>query len=347
MSRYYHWSIGFFVFAAIILVQGTPNPLAYLDQAQIDQQGSVLSIVANNPRPLAQVFDGLAKRYGWNLSYEDPRFDIPEDARSGPNGGAFSVSVPDFNLTEPKNKSRTLDAILKAYNGSPNPGRFELRGFDDGTFVAVGVAAAHGGQIPIMDTKITLRTENVPAYEALDQWSHALSRSGGIHIEFAGIADNGLARAKVTVEAENATARDALRQIIGAAGSNRRWLFYFNAVGRFYMLNLMNIQREEVHVVPSANQTVATALTDKSLIAQGKSRYLDYKCGDCHGANGEGGADGPELTTTYMDAGQISRFLENPSPDAYMKGMPNIPAKHPDHQALVAYVLSLKRPPTQ
>ena len=27
-----------------------------------------------------------------------------------------------------------------------------------------------------------------------------------------------------------------------------------------------------------------------------------------------------------------------------MKGMPNIPKNHPDHQALVAYVVSLKRP---
>ncbi len=86
-----------------------------------------------------------------------------------------------------------------------------------------------------------------------------------------------------------------------------------------------------------------TTPPDKSLIAQGNSRYLAYKCDECHGANGEGGPDGPALVTTYMDAGMISRFLENPSPDAYMKGMPNIPVKHPDHQALVAYVVSLKR----
>lgn len=85
---------------------------------------------------------------------------------------------------------------------------------------------------------------------------------------------------------------------------------------------------------------------DKSLISQGKTRYADYKCGDCHGANGEGGPDGPALTTTYIDAGQISRFLERPSPDAYMKGMPNIPAAHPDNKALVAYVVSLKQPST-
>jgi mono/diheme cytochrome c family protein len=83
---------------------------------------------------------------------------------------------------------------------------------------------------------------------------------------------------------------------------------------------------------------------DKSLIAQGRERYLSYKCGECHGPNGEGGGDGPDLTGTRLDAAQISKFLEKPSPDADMKGMPNIPTDSPDHQALVAYVLSLKRP---
>ena len=85
---------------------------------------------------------------------------------------------------------------------------------------------------------------------------------------------------------------------------------------------------------------------DKSLIAQGRERYLSYKCDECHGANGEGGGEGPDLIGTRLNADEISKFLEKPSPDAYMKGMPNIPANHPDNQALVAYVLSLKRAST-
>jgi mono/diheme cytochrome c family protein len=83
---------------------------------------------------------------------------------------------------------------------------------------------------------------------------------------------------------------------------------------------------------------------DKSLIAQGRDRYLSYKCDECHGANGEGGGDGPDLTGTRLNAAQISKFLAKPSPDADMKGMPNIPTDNPDHQALVAYIVSIKRP---
>jgi mono/diheme cytochrome c family protein len=82
---------------------------------------------------------------------------------------------------------------------------------------------------------------------------------------------------------------------------------------------------------------------DKSLIARGRERYLSYQCGECHGPNGEGGGDGPDLTITQLNAAEISKFLEKPTPDASMKGMPSIPKNNPDHDALVAYILSLKK----
>jgi len=93
-----------------------------------------------------------------------------------------------------------------------------------------------------------------------------------------------------------------------------------------------------------AKESVGPSTTNQSLITHGRARYLANKCDECHGANGEGGGDGPDLIGTRLNAEEISKFLEKPSPDAYMKGMPNIPVNHPDHQALVAYVLSLKRP---
>jgi mono/diheme cytochrome c family protein len=348
MSKFYFWAIGVLAFTAAVLAQNTPNRFGYQDQAQIEQRGSVLNIVANDPRPLAQTFDGLAKRFGWNLSYEDPQFVAPGDAKLIPSGGAFSVSLSDFNLSEPKNKFRVLDGVIKAYNNSTNPGRFELRGFDDGSYVAVGVAAANGPQTPIMDTKITLKTGVVSGDDALDMWGHELTRVSGIHVEATtGVAENSMIQARVTIDAENVSARDALRQIIKAVGSNRRWLLYYDHMEKLYVLNFVYRENREAVAVSPANQSGAAApqLPDKSLIAQGKARYLYYKCDECHGATGKEGGDGPELAGTLMSAEEISKFLVKPSPDAYMKGMPDIPLTNPDHQALVAYVLSLKRPP--
>jgi mono/diheme cytochrome c family protein len=84
---------------------------------------------------------------------------------------------------------------------------------------------------------------------------------------------------------------------------------------------------------------------DKELIAKGKKAYGDYRCFDCHGQNGEGTYDGPDLTVSHLTAAEISKFLQRPSADADARGMPTVPATSPDHQPLVAYVLSLRRPP--
>jgi mono/diheme cytochrome c family protein len=78
------------------------------------------------------------------------------------------------------------------------------------------------------------------------------------------------------------------------------------------------------------------------LVAQGKSRFQAYKCYDCHGQNGEGTDDAPDLTHSKLTAEQVSKFLVKPSADAQNKGMPDIPLDSPDHKPLVAYVMSLR-----
>ena len=67
-------------------------------------------------------------------------------------------------------------------------------------------------------------------------------------------------------------------------------------------------------------------------------------CKDCHGMNGEGTDEAPDLIGTRLSAGEIAAFLQKPDPDAQAKGMPNIPATSPDLKPLVAFVLSIKRP---
>jgi cytochrome c553 len=87
----------------------------------------------------------------------------------------------------------------------------------------------------------------------------------------------------------------------------------------------------------------ATTESANSLVAQGKARFNAYQCYECHGANGEGTADAPDLVGTHLTAEEIAKFLNKPSADATNKGMPDIPPNSPDLQALVAYVVSLKR----
>jgi metallo-beta-lactamase class B len=88
----------------------------------------------------------------------------------------------------------------------------------------------------------------------------------------------------------------------------------------------------------------APAGNNDALVAQGKTRFKAYMCFDCHGDNGEGTPDAPDLIHTRLNAEQISKFLQKPSVDATNKGMPDFAADSPDLKPLVAYVLSLKQP---
>jgi len=92
---------------------------------------------------------------------------------------------------------------------------------------------------------------------------------------------------------------------------------------------------------PSAPAANASGGGD-DLVAKGKERFNAFQCVDCHGNNGEGTSDAPDLTHSHLTAEEIARFLQKPSTDAVNKGMPDVPAGTPDSQALVAYVLSIR-----
>jgi mono/diheme cytochrome c family protein len=95
---------------------------------------------------------------------------------------------------------------------------------------------------------------------------------------------------------------------------------------------------------PAPPAKAASTADTAALVAQGKARFQAYGCKDCHGENGEGADDGPDLIHTRKNADQIEAMLKKPSKDADIKGMPAIPATSPDLKPLVAYVLSLKAP---
>jgi len=109
---------------------------------------------------------------------------------------------------------------------------------------------------------------------------------------------------------------------------------------------------------PTADAGASRALADApgaassgadpgTLAAKGKALFSDYRCFDCHGLNGEGTDNAPDLVGTLLSGDQIKAFLQNPDADATTKGMPSFAATSPDLPPLVAYVISIKRPPNR
>jgi mono/diheme cytochrome c family protein len=119
-----------------------------------------------------------------------------------------------------------------------------------------------------------------------------------------------------------------------------------------YVMSLRATSKEPA-TAPASNASKSAAKTApaggapapgqrSALVAKGKERFSAYKCYDCHGENGQGTPDAPDLTHSKLTAEQVSKFLVKPSADAQNKGMPDVPTDSPDHQPLVAYVMSLR-----
>jgi mono/diheme cytochrome c family protein len=118
-----------------------------------------------------------------------------------------------------------------------------------------------------------------------------------------------------------------------------RWLIRILSAAVFAAMLLCSPASAPVTAAPAG----AVPADDKELAAKGKALYGKYKCYDCHGMNGEGTADAPDLIGTRLDADGISAFLQNPSADATNKGMPSFAKDSPDIAPLVAFVLSIKQ----
>jgi mono/diheme cytochrome c family protein len=114
----------------------------------------------------------------------------------------------------------------------------------------------------------------------------------------------------------------------------------------FHSLFVVTLLTPSLHAQqPAANAKPGPSATggqQNALVAQGKARFSAYKCYDCHGQNGEGTPDAPDLTHSKLNAEQVSKFLQKPSVDAQNKGMPDVPTESPDHKPLVVYVMSLR-----
>jgi hypothetical protein len=256
MSRKLFLAILVFACASTLFAQTESGKRDYLDKARIELQGTILQIEANDPRPLHQVMEGLTERFHWNLSYEDPRYDYPDDVIDNtpaellddnpggkhfyiPAGGAFAITLKEFNEADPKNELRTLDEIVKAYNKSKNPGRFKVLALDGDAFTIVGTGAARGSQIPLLDTKISLNAGLVPGDDALNQLAEELSKKTGFTVSASGTGgEQPLRPLTVPVRADSVPARVALEEILKAlgAGEGRAWDLSYDCRDKTYLL---------------------------------------------------------------------------------------------------------------
>jgi hypothetical protein len=240
------------LFISVLIALGFATPQApakssYLRQAEIHESAGSIQVVANSPRPLAQVADALRQKYGWNIEYEDPQFVSQSDLvviegppkQTLPAGGDFKIEFPSNSLQAEK----VLQSAVDSYNQSGNPGRFELRKVEGDTFVLVGVQARDGSgkiaaQPVLLDAAITIPNEKRTASEALNLICQKLSEGGHIPVSLGITPRKILDRAEVSVGGAQASARMLLYQTVLATQRRLYWALIFDPDAKRYLLNI-------------------------------------------------------------------------------------------------------------
>jgi hypothetical protein len=241
----------------------------FMQRATIQHQRSSAVVLANDPRPLMQAIDAVAREYGWIVDYEDPPYRPGHDlvdivdpnwlaARPGmtrtkiPAGGSFQSTYPDtVGLSLGSGEEQVLEKIVSDYNVSGNPGGFKVLAQSDGSYSIVGsyVRDANGSSIPvnsILDTIVSIPTAKEGMDQALEAILTAVSAKAGTKVGLSSGPLNLMAQTQVSVGGENVSARSLLLQTLGATGRRLQWTLLYDPDEPQYFLSL-EVAARKIH----------------------------------------------------------------------------------------------------
>jgi hypothetical protein len=231
------------------------------------QEAGQTKLSVKGARPVAEAIEMLEKKYGWVITYEDPRYAHESDLVDAalevrrdldkykpgkvppvfiPKGGTleFTYDVAS-NTNLPANPVTVVQKLLNAQALKDNGGRFRLEG--GGKIIHViptAVKNKEGKLAPqesVLDTIISLPAKERTVYEKLERVCEAISQATKVPVYFGTISENWFRREKDQQGAEKQKARDVLVNTFEKMyyGTNLSWrLLYSPAIEKKYFLNI-------------------------------------------------------------------------------------------------------------
>jgi hypothetical protein len=218
--------------------------------ASLPRAENTIHVAGNAPRPLDQAIQELRLKYGWTIDYEDPPYLYGKDVIEAkgslwPAGNPFSVEIP--SAPSPAGapvEDKSLQLIVGAYNSSGNPGQFELRKSESGTFTIVGVAVRNdkgvvSPQKPLLDSTITVPAQERSISDTVDVICKMLTDETHFPVSV-GVTPRSLVNhTNATIGGTKVPARTLLTQALAAAsGHTLYWQLLFDPSSKSYLLNI-------------------------------------------------------------------------------------------------------------
>jgi len=226
-------------------------------------------------RPLAKAIELLESRYGWVITYDDPRYihnseiadvtlRVRRDLDKYKPGEAPKVLVPkggaltfDYDVrsdtNQPSGRRAVVQELLATYNRSGLAGRFRLE--KNGPILHVipmAIKNSHGQLMPqesILETRISLTAKERTGMEKLERICSATSQATKIRVGIGIVPENWLSRHRDSKGATRQRARDVLVSLLESLGNSAKWswqLFYDPSPGlQVYVLNIHPVIKHE------------------------------------------------------------------------------------------------------
>jgi hypothetical protein len=235
------------------------------------QEAGQTKLSVKGARPVAEAIEMLEKKYGWVITYEDPRYahdseivDVALEVRRDldkykpgevppvfvPKGGLleFTYDVPaDTNL--PPDPPMVVQQLLDAHAASGNGGKFRLETSKQVMHVIPAMIKNRDGtlvlQESLLDTLISLPAVERTVYEKMDEICKAVSRAANMHVGLGMVPNNWFHGRTDQQGAKNQKAKDVLISTFEALedGTNLSWRLFYGP-GRGYSLNIHYVAKQ-------------------------------------------------------------------------------------------------------
>lgn len=234
------------------------------------QMGETTLHIVHNPRPVLQASMELARRYGYVITYEDPKYayqgdlkDVTQERRDlsrypfgkAPktyelSGGALALTIPNAAQVDESTMYGLLEEAVQSWtNGGKGGGHFQVQR-QDGIFhvVPTEVRDRNGDWQPthsILDTPITFITQSRDDWQTYKAIGAAVSAVMGIKVITlinGGIVLGGAAdRNQYVLGAQDEPAAVVLMRAFNAMKRRRTWYLLYEPTLRAYVLNIEDV----------------------------------------------------------------------------------------------------------
>ena len=226
------------------------------------------TVTVQSGRPVAEAIQELEKRYGWQITYEDPPYvhygditDVTDTDWPGtevrslsqlqtvqrnnrtlvPKGGNLTFTLPSVDPDE----LVAVEALLKSYNESH-------RGFEFAVVRGAGLlhvvprkATGLSGNLepvkPVLDTVITIEPRERTSEALIEEICNKISIATNTHVEMGTIPINLLIRTKTSVGGSGRSARSILEQWILERRAGLSWRLLYEPGEKDYALNISQV----------------------------------------------------------------------------------------------------------